>query len=108
MNIIRSGMRLSLVGLALLLSVSFSYAHGEKKQHDMTPPDSLAVSVAVDSKGKLWRVGVSDGYVQVAHSARFRQDVYQRRYTRIQKSKTSRRMGKFGRNSRLVKMAKST
>ncbi|MEQ1598637.1 MAG: sialidase family protein [Methylotenera sp.] len=69
MNIIRSGMRLSLVGLALLLSVSFSYAHGEKKQHDMTPPDSLAVSVAVDSKGKLWRVGVSDGFVQVAHSA---------------------------------------
>lgn len=68
MNIIRSGMRLSLVGLALLLSVSFSYAHGEKKQHDMTP-DSLAVSVAVDSKGKLWRVGVNDGYVQVVHSA---------------------------------------
>ena len=65
MNIIRS----SLVGLALLLSISLSYAHGEKMQHDMTPPDSLAISVAFDSQGKLWRVGVSDGFVEVASSA---------------------------------------
>lgn len=64
MNIIRIG----LLGLVLLLSISLSYAHGEKKQHDMTPPDSLAVSVAVDFKGKLWRVSVSDGFVEVTHS----------------------------------------
>jgi hypothetical protein len=56
------------VVLALVLCASLSFAHGEQKHHDMTPPDSLAVSVAVDSKGKLWRVSVSDGFVEITHS----------------------------------------
>ena len=64
MNIIKSG----LFGLALLLSATLSFAHGEKKHHDMTPPDSLAISAAFDTRGKLWRVGISDGVVEVFKS----------------------------------------
>lgn len=64
MNIIKFG----LFGLALFLSATLSFAHGEKKHHDMTPPDSLAISVAFDTRGKLWRVGISDGFVEVTKS----------------------------------------
>jgi hypothetical protein len=52
----------------LLISLS-GFAHGEKKHHDMTPPDSLAVSVAIDTQGNLWRVGASEGFVEVSKSA---------------------------------------
>ncbi len=54
---------------ALALSVNLAFAHGKEKPHDMTPPDSLAVSVAFDQTGRLWRVGVNDGFVEVSQSA---------------------------------------
>jgi hypothetical protein len=53
--------------LTLLFSLS-GFAHGEMKHHDMTPPDSLAISIALDTQGNLWRVGVSDGFVEVSKS----------------------------------------
>jgi hypothetical protein len=58
----------NLLMLCCVLLCSMAFAHGDKPQHDMTPPDSLAISVAIDSAGKLWRVGVSDGFVEVASS----------------------------------------
>jgi hypothetical protein len=54
--------------VGLLLCASMSFAHGEKKHHDMTPPDSLAISVASDAQANLWRVGVSDGFVELSKS----------------------------------------
>ena len=51
----------------LLVSLS-GFAHGEKIHHDMTPPDSLAISVVLDTQGNLWRVGVSDGFVELSKS----------------------------------------
>ena len=63
MNIIKSG----LFCLALLVSATYSYAHGEK-HHDMTPTESLDISAAFDTRGKLWRVGIGDGFVEVSKS----------------------------------------
>jgi hypothetical protein len=54
--------------LMLALCASLVFAHGEKKHHDMTPPDSLAISAAFDAQGKLWRIGVSDGFVEASSS----------------------------------------
>jgi hypothetical protein len=63
MNIIK------LVAFVFTLLVSITgFAHGEKMHHDMTPPDSLAISVALDMQGNLWRVGVSDGFVELSKS----------------------------------------
>jgi hypothetical protein len=55
--------------LALALCSSLSFSHGEQKHYDMTTPDSLAISVASDAQGKLWRVGVKEGFVEVSSSA---------------------------------------
>lgn len=60
--------RFYLVFCLFLLSVAPAYAHGEKKPHDMTAPDNLAISVSLDVQGKLWRVSVSDGFVEVSSS----------------------------------------
>ena len=62
-----NGTQLFTFVLTLFISLS-GFAHGEKKHHDMTPPDSLAISVASDTQGNLWRVGVSDGFVEVSKS----------------------------------------
>jgi hypothetical protein len=62
--------KLVILGTALLISLS-SYAHGDKKHHDMTPPDSLAISVALDAQGNLWRVGVTEGFVELSKSIDF-------------------------------------
>jgi hypothetical protein len=67
MNIIK----LTILGLMLLASAMMSYAHGDEKPHNMTPPDSLAVSVAFDTKGTLWQAGVTDGFVMVSASKDF-------------------------------------
>jgi hypothetical protein len=55
--------------LMLALFASPVFAHGEKKHHDMIPPDSLAISAVFDAQGKLWRVGVKEGFVEVSSSA---------------------------------------
>jgi hypothetical protein len=55
--------------LMLMLCACPVFAHAEKKHHDMTPPDSLAISVTFDAQGKLWRVGVKEGFVEVSSSA---------------------------------------
>jgi hypothetical protein len=57
-----------LMALVLALCASLSFAHGEQKHHDMTPPDSLAISVTFDQTGRLWRVSVNDGFVEVSNS----------------------------------------
>ncbi len=55
---------------ALVFSVNHAvFAHGKEKHHDMAPPDSLAISVAFDQTGRLWRVEVTDGLVEVSSSA---------------------------------------
>jgi hypothetical protein len=59
--------KLVTIVFALLISLS-GFANGEKMHHDMTPPDSLAISVASDAHANLWRVGVSDGFVELSKS----------------------------------------
>jgi hypothetical protein len=54
--------------LALALCSSLSFAHGEQKHADMMPPDNLAISVAFDAQGKLWRVRVKEGFVEISSS----------------------------------------
>lgn len=54
---------------ALLFSVNLALAHGEKKHHDMTAPDNLAISLAFDAHAKLWRVSVKEGFVEVSSSS---------------------------------------
>ena len=54
--------------LALPFIASAALAHGEKMHHDMTSPDSLAISVKFDQTGRLWRVKLNQGFVEVSHS----------------------------------------
>ena len=53
----------------LMLCSLLCNAHGEKKQHDMTPPDSLAISIDLDAAGNVWRVAANDGFVEVSKSS---------------------------------------
>lgn len=61
----------SYLALALACCTGFSSAHAEQKHHAMTPPDSLAISVDFDQAGRLWRVGLNDGFIEVSHSTDF-------------------------------------
>ncbi|MBM3350941.1 MAG: exo-alpha-sialidase [Betaproteobacteria bacterium] len=55
----------------LLTCLSFqAFAH---EAHKKTTSDELAISLAFDRDGNLWRVQAKDGYVQVSHSRDLKQ-----------------------------------
>lgn len=67
MQVIMNIIKFSVIGLVLLCSTIVSYAHGDGKPHSKSVTN-LAISVVIDAKGTLWRVGVSDGFVLVSSS----------------------------------------
>ncbi len=54
-----------ILGFSLLLCTFFLSAHEEHTEHQKT---AMAVSVAFDSQGGLWKAAVHDGFLQVSKS----------------------------------------
>jgi hypothetical protein len=61
-------MKKLLLSLCLLFTASMSNAHEE---HTMPQKSNMAISVAMDATGKLWRTKVHDGIVMVDYSSDF-------------------------------------
>lgn len=58
-------MRYLIIFLSLLCSTFQVSAHGEHTEHQKS---TLAISVAFDASGNLWRAGAKDGFIQVDKS----------------------------------------
>lgn len=61
-------MRNFIVTLSVFFAAFNVFAH-EGHEHTQTKTGNLAISVAFDAAGNLWRAGVKDGFVQVDKSS---------------------------------------